>query len=68
MTFDPARLRALIEGRGLTIKDVATDAHMSRQAVHQIVSGAVANPGIRTVERIVAACGLSVADLYADED
>ena len=68
MTYSPARLRSLIESRGLTFAEVAKAAGVSRQAVHEVVSGGKLNPGIFTVERIVTAAGLTMIELYGGED
>ena len=68
MTYSPARLRALIEARGLTFAEVAEAAGVSRQAVHEVVAGKKQNPGIRTIERIVEAAGLTMGELYGVED
>ena len=59
------RLRRMIDAKGLTVSDVAKRADLHRQAVHRVISGAVENPGILTVERIAAAAGGTLEELLA---
>jgi transcriptional regulator with XRE-family HTH domain len=62
------RLRRLLVRRNTTQSEVAEAAGMSRQQVGQIASGAVPNPGILTVERIVEAAGGTMIELYAEDE
>jgi transcriptional regulator with XRE-family HTH domain len=52
----------------MSISEVSRLAGLSRQQVHRIVSGSNPNPGILLVERIAGAMGLSLGELFADED
>lgn len=62
-----ARLRALLDDRGLTVAEVARDAGMHKQQLHAILTGQTVNPGILTIMRIVEAAGGTMAELFADE-
>ena len=62
------RLRRLLNARGFTIYAAAEVAGMERQQAWRIVAGKTPNPGIVTVERLVAAIGATMNDLYADDD
>lgn len=62
-----SRLSALLRRHGLSMAEVAHSAGMSKQQVHEIVSGKVANPGVLTITRIVEAAGATMAEFYRDE-
>lgn len=68
MTDLAARLRSLLDERGLSIAEVARDAGMHKQQLHLILSGANKNPGVLTVARVVEAAGGTMAELFGDED
>jgi DNA-binding Xre family transcriptional regulator len=63
----PARLRRLLDENGWTDAEVARRCGMSRQQVHRLVSGAVPNPGVLTLARLLGPLGLTVSDLFPDE-
>ena len=63
-----ARLRALLDERGLSVAEAARDAGMHKQQLQAIVAGKVPNPGILTVARIVAAAGGTMHDVFCDPD
>jgi transcriptional regulator with XRE-family HTH domain len=62
------RLQRAIAARNMTQSEVADAVGMSRQQLGKIVSGANPNPGILMVEKIAEAIGVSMAELYRDED
>lgn len=62
------RLRRLIAARGFSISEAAKLAGMEKMQAHRIASGANPNPGVLTVERLVAAIGATMGELFADED
>lgn len=57
------RLRTLIQRQGLRPAEVARAAGMSRQNLHNTLSGTRADPAFSTVERIIRAMGCRLADL-----
>jgi transcriptional regulator with XRE-family HTH domain len=59
-----ARLRRLLDERGLTLQEIGETAGLTRQAIHAIVSGRSPSPHVGTVERIVEAAGATMAELY----
>ena len=61
------RLTALLKRQGFSLAEVARSAGMSKQQVHQIVSGERANPGILTVQRIVEGAGVTMAEFFGDD-
>lgn len=63
-----ARLRRILDERGLSIAEVARDAGMHKQQVHMILSGKNPNPGVLTVARIIEAAGGTMAELFGDDD
>jgi DNA-binding phage protein len=60
-----AQLRALIEDRRgpRQVAAVALELGMSRQQLHQILSGRSGSPELATVARILAAIGAGLEDL-----
>jgi transcriptional regulator with XRE-family HTH domain len=62
------RLQRAIAARNMTQSEVADAVGMSRQQLGKIVGGANPNPGILMVEKIAEAIGVSMAELYRDED
>ena len=67
MTLDERLLR-MLDARGYSISEAAKAAGMEKQQVWRIVTGKNGNPGMVTVERIVAAIGGTMAELFADDD
>jgi DNA-binding phage protein len=60
------RLQRLIASRGLSSAEVARRAGMERQQCWRVIAGDNDNPQIRTVERIVAAAGGTMVELFTD--
>lgn len=58
------RLRVLIDQSGLYPAAVARRAGMDRQTLHNILKG-VRNPGLDTIERLLAAIGMRLSALDA---
>ena len=63
-----ARLQKMLADRGFSISEAARAAGMEKQQCWRIITGQNSNPGIQTVERIVAAVGGTLGELFADED
>jgi DNA-binding phage protein len=62
------RLQRTLEARGCNISEAARLAGMERQQVWRIVTGETPNPGVLTVERLVAAIGSTMGELFADPE
>jgi transcriptional regulator with XRE-family HTH domain len=61
-----ARIRALRQGRHLTLRDVAERAGVTESFLSQVERD-VTSPSIATVQRIARALDLSIAQLFAEE-
>jgi len=62
------RLRSLRESRGLTQQAVARAAGIATDMVSRLENGHYSSPGLRTLLRIAAGMGVSVAALLPDRD
>jgi transcriptional regulator with XRE-family HTH domain len=62
------RLRRLLDDRGVSISEAARLAGLEKQQTWRIVTGRNANPGVRTVTRLVEAVGGTMAELFADKE
>jgi transcriptional regulator with XRE-family HTH domain len=58
------RLQILFDQAKMNVVDVARAADLDRQAVWKIMRGETKNPGILTVEKLVAAVGFTMLDYY----
>lgn len=54
-------LRREMEKQGMSFNGLAKKAELNHSAVHQILTGATPNPGILTIDAILAALGKSLA-------
>jgi transcriptional regulator with XRE-family HTH domain len=62
-----ARIRGLRRSRRLTLRQLAERAEVTESFLSQVERG-VASPSIASVQRIARGLGLSIAQLFADED
>lgn len=62
------RLRRVLAERSTSLQEVAERAGMSKQQVQQIVGGSNPRPNIEIVEKLAAAIGITMAELYADPE
>lgn len=60
------RVRAIRNLRRLTLRDVAARTDLSESFLSQVERGR-ANPSISSLQRIAAALGIAVSDLFSDE-
>ena len=61
-------LKELKKESGMTTKQIAAAAHLPERTVIRIFSGETDNPYVDTLNRIVAACGKTLNDIFADTD
>ena len=62
----PNRLRAVRVSRGVTIQGLARVAGVSRQTIYD-AERSDHDPDVRTLRKLAAALGVTVADLLTDE-
>lgn len=62
-----ARIRALLDARGLTQSRVAELAGLPNETVNRIVKGTTKNPGVYTIARIAAALDVTVGSLLGEK-
>lgn len=55
------RIKEAIKGRGLTVIAVASRMGVTPQALSRVING---NPTVEMVERVAAAIGVSVSELF----
>ncbi|AVX31841.1 helix-turn-helix protein [Carboxydocella thermautotrophica] len=60
------KLRRLRKGRGWSQKQLADIAQIPQSTISEIESGKRINPGVKTIEAIASALGVSVTELIED--
>lgn len=67
MTNFSENLKALREGKGLSVKELASCAGVSFQTIYKYESGEIRNPSVSLVEKIARALGVNPAELVGGE-
>jgi transcriptional regulator with XRE-family HTH domain len=61
------RLRTMLDRKGYSIASAAESAGMSRQQLHQILSGKRARIEVGTLEKVVEAIGATLEELFKED-